>query len=54
MIALGVFILFVTMLLSMHAMYKHVYNAEFYIITAALFSLGFFIICWDCVAASLR
>ena len=54
MMALGVFILFATMLLSLYAIYKHEYNEELYVITAALFSFGFFIICWDCIAQSLR
>lgn len=51
---LGIFILIVSVGLAFYAMNNHRYDAILCEITCALFALGFFLICWDTVIASLR
>lgn len=51
---IGLFILLVSGGLAFYAMKTHCCDAMLSEITCALFALGFLLICWDTVIASLR
>ena len=51
---LGIFILIVSVALALYGMNTNRYDACLYEIVGALFALGFLLMCWDTLSASLR